>query len=319
MASEAPAGLTTELGRTGLTISRIGFGAWAAGGSGWRHGWSGQDDVDSVAAIERALEHGVNWIDTAPAYGRGHSEQLVGEALRGAADRPLVFTKCGALATEDGGVDFDLRPEAIRRQLDGSLQRLGVDAVDLYQIHRPRPEAAIEAAWDTLLALRDEGLVRHVGVSNFTIEQLTRIGGVETIQPPYSLMQPESGHTLLPYALQSGIGVIAYSPLGSGLLTGAMTEERFAALPETDWRRNDDRFAADRRALSYRILPVLRRIGDRHGASAGEVAIAWVLANDAVDGAIVGFRSARQVDELASAAALTLSVDERDELAAALA
>jgi aryl-alcohol dehydrogenase-like predicted oxidoreductase len=319
MASEAPAGLTTELGRTGLTISRIGFGAWAAGGSGWQHGWSGQDDADSLGALERALEHGVNWIDTAPAYGRGHSEQLVGGALRGLADRPLLFTKCGALATEDGGVDFDLRPEAIRRQLDGSLQRLGVDAVDLYQIHRPRPEAGIEAAWDTLLALRDEGLVRHVGVSNFTVEQLTRLAGVETIQPPYSLMQPESGDALLPFALGAGIGVIAYSPLGSGLLTGSMTEERFEGLPSTDWRRKDDRFAAARRALSYRIVPILRRIGERHGASAGEVAIAWVLGNDAVDGAIVGFRGARQVDDLARAATLVLSADEHAELAAALA
>jgi aryl-alcohol dehydrogenase-like predicted oxidoreductase len=310
---------TTRLGATGLEISRLGFGAWAAGGDKWRQGWSGQDDRDSHGAIERALQLGINWIDTAPAYGWGHSERIVGETIRGLAQRPLLFTKCSALRAADGSVTFNLDPDSLRRELEGSLKRLGTDAIDLYQLHRPLPEPDIERGWQTILAFRAEGLVRHVGVSNFTVTQLQRIGAispVETIQPAYSLMQPDADAELLPYAEKTGIGVIVYSPMGSGLLTGTMTQQRFDALPANDWRKNDARFAPEKLARSIELIPRLRKIADQlHAISVGAVAVAWTLRNPAVDGAIVGFRDATQVDTIIGADELILS----DEIAAALA
>lgn len=302
-----------ELGRTGLEISLLGFGAWAAGGVNWRFGWSNQDDRDSVAAIERALEVGVNWIDTAPAYGLGHSEEIVARALEGADEQPYLFTKCSAVKGEDGELVFNLTPDSIRRELEESLVRLRVDAIDLYQIHRPLPEPDIERGWATLVGLRDEGLVRHIGVSNFTVGELERIRAiapVETLQPPYSLMQPEAEDELLPFAETAGIGVIAYSPMGSGLLTGTMTQDRFDALPTDDWRKHDDRFSPAKLVRSFELVERLRLVGARHGVSPGEVAVAWTLRNPAVDGAIVGFRDAAQVDGIAAASELELSDDD---------
>jgi aryl-alcohol dehydrogenase-like predicted oxidoreductase len=310
---------TTELGRTGITISRLGFGAWAAGGGSWAFGWSNQDDSDSLAAIDRALERGITWIDTAAGYGFGHSEEIVGRAIAGSGHaRPLLFTKCGALDGGAGQIVFDLDPGSIRRELEASLGRLGVEAIDLYQIHRPLPEPDLERGWKALVQLREEGLVRCIGVSNFTVGQLERIGEVapvQTIQPPYSLMQPEAGNDLLTYAERAGIGVIVYSPMGSGLLTGTMTPERLASLPESDWRRRDKRFSPAALARSIELVPRLREVGRRHAASPGEVAIAWALHHPAVDGAIVGFRNADQVDGVFEAAALELSDADLDVIA----
>jgi len=310
---------TRRLGRSGLEISRIGFGAWAAGGSHWHHGWSGQDDGDSIAAIERALAAGINWIDTAAAYGWGHSERVVARALRDVRQPPMLFTKCGALRSSDGGVEFNLAQESLRRELEASLERLEVDAVDLYQIHRPLPDLDIERGWETLASFKAEGLVRHIGVSNFTVDQIQRIAGiapVETLQPPYSLMQREAGADLLPYAQTADVGVIIYSPMGSGLLTGTMTQARFDSLPVTDWRRNDARFAPEKLERGFELVERLRQVGDRYGASPGEVALAWALRNQAVDGAIVGFRTPEQVDGVLHGATLELGADEAEFLAA---
>jgi aryl-alcohol dehydrogenase-like predicted oxidoreductase len=308
---------STELGATGLTISRIGFGAWAAGGADWRFGWSMQEDDDSLAAILRALELGVDWIDTAPAYGFGHSEAIVGRAIEGISERPRLFTKCGALEAPGGGVRFCLDRDSILAEIERSLTRLGVEAIDLYQIHRPLPDADIEEGWSTLVELRDAGLARHIGVSNFTVAQLERVAAiapVETLQPPYSLMQPESAAGLLPFAKAAGIGVLCYSPMGSGLLTGTMTRERFDALPPGDWRRSDERFSAANLERSFELVPRLRRVGARHGASPGEVAVAWALRNPSVDVAIVGFRKPRQVDAILAASSLELSDEDIAEI-----
>jgi aryl-alcohol dehydrogenase-like predicted oxidoreductase len=311
---------TTLLGSTGLEISRLGFGAWAAGGTKWRQGWSGQDDRDSREAVERALELGINWIDTAPAYGWGHSESIVGQTIRRLDRRPLLFTKCSALRAADGSVTFSLDPDSLRRELEGSLERLETDSIDLYQLHRPLPEPDIEQGWETIVSFKAEGLVRHVGVSNFTVPQLRRIGviaPIETIQPAFSLMQPEAGEELLPFAEEAGIGVIVYSPMGSGLLTGTMTQERFDALPANDWRRNDARFAPDKLDRSFELTPRLRNLANElHGASLGAVAVAWALHHPGVDGAIVGFRNAAQVDDIVGAGELTLSDDVVSALAA---
>ena len=304
---------TAPLGATGLEITRIGFGAWAIGGGGWEFGWGPQEDDQSVAAIHHALEQGINWIDTAAAYGFGHSEQIVGRALEGLADRPYVFTKGSLLEGPGRRVVHSLRRDSLIREAEASLQRLGIDAIDLYQIHWPDPAADIEEGWAAVAELKERGLVRHIGVSNFDVEQLRRIqqiAPVETLQPPYSLVDRAVEDDILPFAEREGIGVIAYSPMGSGLLSGAMTRERIAALPDDDWRKRDERFTEP--ALSRHLATVARleNVAERRGTTAGAVAIAWTLANPAVDGAIVGFRSPEQVDPLIEAA--NLELDEGD-------
>jgi aryl-alcohol dehydrogenase-like predicted oxidoreductase len=304
---------TTPLGQTGLEITRVGFGAWAIGGGGWEFGWGPQQDEPSIAAIHRALELGVNWIDTAAAYGFGHSEQVVGRALQGVADRPFVFTKASLLEGPDRRVVHSLKRDSILREAHASLERLGVDAIDLYQIHWPIPAEDIEEGWAAFAELKAQGLVRHIGVSNFDVEQLRRIGQiapVETLQPQYSLIERDIEREILPFAAQQGIGVIAYSPMGSGLLTGAMTRERIAGLSDDDWRKHDERF---REPELTRNLDLVERIGvvaERHDTVPGAVAIAWTLHNQAVDGAIVGFRSPEQVDPLIGAANLALSAED---------
>src|SRR5579859_1543924 len=236
---------TTQLGRTDLEITRVGFGAWAIGGGDWEFGWGPQDDEQSINAIHRALEQGINWIDTAAAYGFGRSEQVVGRALEGVSQRPYVFTKCSLLEGPQRRVVHSLARDSILREADNSLRRLGLDAIDLYQIHWPIPAEEIEEGWGTLAELKEQGLVRHIGVSNFDVEQLRTIGQiapVETLQPQYSLIERDVERDLLPFAEREGIGVIVYSPMGSGLLTGAMTRARIASLSEDDWRRRDERF-----------------------------------------------------------------------------
>jgi aryl-alcohol dehydrogenase-like predicted oxidoreductase len=310
---------TTRLGSTDLDITRIGFGAWAIGGGGWEFGWGPQEDDESVAAIHRALGQGINWIDTAAAYGFGHSERVVGRALEGLAERPYVFTK-GSLREGPGRrVVHDLGRDSLIREAEASLARLGVDAIDLYQIHWPDPAADIEEGWAALAELKDRGLVRHIGVSNFDVEQLRRIrqiAPVETLQPPYSLVDRAVEDEILPFAEREGMGVIAYSPMGSGLLSGTMTRERIAALPDDDWRKHDARFTEP--ALSRHLATVgrLETVAERLGTTAGAVAIAWTLANPAVDGAIVGFRRPEQVDPLVAAADLELEPEDLAEIAA---
>jgi aryl-alcohol dehydrogenase-like predicted oxidoreductase len=305
---------TTELGSTGMEITRVGFGAWAIGGGGWEFGWGPQEDDESVAAIERALDHGVNWIDTAAAYGFGRSERVVGRALAGVSDRPYVFTKCSLLEGPGRRVEHSLKRDSVLLEAETSLERLGVDAIDLYQIHWPIPEADIEEGWTALAELRDQGLVRHIGVSNFNVEQLRRIqdiAPVEALQPPYSLVSRAVEDETLPYAERRDIGVIAYSPMESGLLTGAMTRARIENLPDDDWRRSDPRFQEPRLSETLALVERLENVAERHDTTPGAVAIAWTLRNPAVDGAIVGFRRPEQVDpRMVHAGDLELSDDD---------
>ena len=304
---------TAQLGTTGLEISRVGFGAWALGGAGYDWGWGAQDDDDSIAAIHHALELGINWIDTAAQYGFGHSEEVVGRALEGLATRPYVFTKGGQPEGPGRRTVQSLKRDSLRRELEGSLSRLGVPAVDLYQIHWPIPDQEIEEGWSTLAELKEEGLVRHIGVSNFSVEQLRRIqqiAPVETLQPPYSLVARDVEDTILPFAEREDIGVIVYSPMGSGLLTGAMTRERIAALPEDDWRKHSERFQEPQLSAHLALVGRLQGMATWLDTTPGAIAVAWTLRNPAVDGAIVGFRRPDQVDPIIGAANLVL--DEHD-------
>jgi aryl-alcohol dehydrogenase-like predicted oxidoreductase len=304
---------TTQLGRTGLEISRIGFGAWAIGGPEYDWGWGEQDDEQSIAAIHRALELGVNWIDTAAQYGFGHSEEVVGRAIAGLHERPLVFTKGGQPEGPNRTTLQTLKRDSLRRECEGSLRRLGIDAIDLYQLHFPNPDEELEEGWATLAELKDEGLVRHIGASNFSVEQLRRaqaIAPVETLQPPYSLLDRELEHEILPFCEREGIGVIVYSPMASGMLTGKMTRERIEALPDDDWRRRSERFKEPQLSRNLELVERLERVAERHGVSPGAVAVAWTLRHSAVDGAIVGFRRPDQVDPIVVAADLELTDDE---------
>jgi aryl-alcohol dehydrogenase-like predicted oxidoreductase len=306
---------TTELGNTGLQITRVGFGAWAIGGGGWEFGWGPQEDEQSVAAIHRAMEHGVNWIDTAAAYGFGRSEQVVGRALEGLSERPYVFTKCSLLEGPGRRVIHNLKRDSVLREAEVSLERLGIDAIDLYQIHWPNPEGDIEEGWTALAELKEQGLVRHIGVSNFDVEQMRRIQAVapiETLQPPYNLIERDVEEEILPFAESEAIGVIVYSPMGSGMLTGRMTRERIDGLPDDDWRKRDPRFNEPQLSQNLELVQRLKTVADRHGTVPGAVAIAWALRNSAVDGAIVGLRSPEQVDPLLPAAALELSDEDID-------
>jgi aryl-alcohol dehydrogenase-like predicted oxidoreductase len=306
---------TTQLGETGIEITRVGFGAWAIGGGGWEFGWGAQEDDESIAAIHRALEQGVNWIDTAAAYGFGHSEQVVGRALAGLNDdqRPYVFTKASLVPGGGGRVVNNLKRDSILREAANSLERLGVDAIDLYQIHWPIPDADIEEGWSAFAELKEQGLVRHIGVSNFSVEQLQRIqqiAPVETLQPQYSLVAREIEQELLPFAERERIGVIVYSPMGSGLLTGAMTRERIAHLPEDDWRKHSERFQEPQLSKHLALVERLQAVADGLDTTPGAVAVAWALHNPAVDGAIVGFRRPDQVDPIITAAHLELGRDD---------
>lgn len=304
---------TTELGNTDLQITRVGFGAWAIGGGGWEFAWGPQEDEQSVAAIHRALEHGVNWIDTAAAYGFGRSEQVVGRALEGLSERPYVFTKCSLLEGPGRRVMHSLKRDSVLREAEASLERLRIGAIDLYQIHWPNPVEDIEEGWAALAELKEQGLVRHIGVSNFDVGQMRRIQAVapiETLQPPYNLIERDVEEDVLPFARSEGMGVIVYSPMGSGMLTGRMTRERIAGLPEDDWRKRDPRFNEPELSQNLELVERLKAVADRHGTVPGAVAIAWALRNSAVDGAIVGFRSPEQVDPLLPAAALELSDED---------
>jgi aryl-alcohol dehydrogenase-like predicted oxidoreductase len=301
---------TAALGATGLQITRVGFGAWAIGGGGWEFGWGPQDDEQSIAAIHRGLELGINWIDTAAAYGFGRSESVVGRALSGMTDRPYVFTKCSLLEAPGRTVRHDLSRDSVLREAEASLNRLGIDAIDLYQIHWPDPEPQLDQGWAALAELKEQGLVRHIGVSNFSVEQLRRISQiapVETLQPQYSLVARDVEAEVLPFAERAGIGVIVYSPMGSGLLSGQMTRDRISALADDDWRKLDPRFQEPQLSQHLALVERLRTVAQRHDTTPGAVAVAWTLRNPAVDAAIVGFRRPDQVDPLVVAADLDLT------------
>ena len=307
---------TRQLGNSDLNITPIGYGAWAIGGSGWQFAWGHQDDTDSIAAIHSALELGVNWIDTAAVYGLGHSEEVVARALQSwSGPRPYVFTKCGLRWDASGQVRKVLRADSIRAEVDFSLRRLGIDVIDLYQIHwPPDPDSAeLEEGWATMSNLKREGKVRWIGVSNFNLQQLGRanaIAPVTSLQPPYSLLHRQVENDILPHCQSEGIGAIVYSPMGSGLLTGAMTRERIANLPKDDWRKGHSDFTEPNLSRNLALVDRLQQIARGRGRSAGEVAVAWTLQNPAVTGAIVGARNAHQAEGVMRAGELRLTEDE---------
>lgn len=309
---------TKQLGNSDLSITRIGFGAWAIGGD-WQFGWGNQDDTQSVAAIHRALELGVNWIDTAAIYGLGHSEEVVARALRewkGA--KPYVFTKCGMIWDGKGQVGYSLRAESIRRECEASLRRLKVDVIDLYQIHWTADDLneTVEG-WNTLVALQKEGKVRWVGVSNASVEEmqtLQAIAPITSLQPPYSLIRRDIETAQLPWCRHENVGVIVYSPMGSGLLTGTMTRERIAALPEADWRKKNEQFRDPKLSENLKQVERLQSVGARLGRPAAQIAIAWALRHPAVTAAIVGARNPKQVEQVVAAADLELTPKDVAEI-----
>jgi aryl-alcohol dehydrogenase-like predicted oxidoreductase len=306
-----------EFGRTGMEITRIGFGSWAIGGSGWAAAWGPQDDDEAVGAIRRAVELGMNWIDTAAVYGLGHSEELVARALKGLSERPYVFTKCSLVWDEKHDVHNNLKKDSVKRECEESLRRLQTDVIDLYQIHWPRPNEDIEEGWSALAELKDEGKVRHIGVSNFDASQMERAQGiapVETLQPPYNMINRDIEEEILPYCREHDIGVIVYSPMRSGLLTGKMSRERVENLPSDDWRRKNSDFREPRLSRNLELVGLLEEIGSEHGRSPAEVAIAWTLRHPAVTAAIVGGRRPDQVDGIIGAAEFSLSEDELERI-----
>jgi len=316
-----------RLGDTGYQITPIGIGAWAIGGGGWAYGWGAQDDQESIAAIRHAVDLGINWIDTAAVYGLGHSEEIVARALAELPQwrRPLVFTKCSLVWDEKRKVSHSLKPESLRAELDASLRRLGVDVIDLYQIHWPAFGAAfmdpdapgLEKAWQTLADMKKEGKVRAIGVSNFTAHQMERIRAISpiaTLQPSYSILSRGIEAETLPYCGANDIGVIVYSPMKSGLLSGTMTRERISAMPQDDWRRYHKDFTEPKLTQNLELVEKLRVIGKRHNCSPGEVAIAWTLNHPAVTAAIVGARRPEQVDGFVGAAKIELTPEEIEEI-----
>jgi aryl-alcohol dehydrogenase-like predicted oxidoreductase len=308
---------TRQLGNSDLQITPIGIGAWAIGGGGWNGSMGPQNEGDSIPAIHAALDHGLNWIDTAALYGLGHSEEVVARALAGRSPRPYVFTKCERVWDSAGRVGASLKAHSIRRECEASLRRLQTDVIDLYQIHWPEPDEDIEEGWTEMARLQEEGKVRSIGVSNFNVQQMQRaqdIAPVTSLQPPYSIVTREIEQEILPYAGRHSIGVIVYSPMSAGLLTGAMTRERVADFAQEDWRRNLPNFREPRLSRNLRLVEHLREIGQRHGRTPGEVAIAWTLNHPAVTGAIVGFRSPKQVAGIVGALEFRLTASEMAEI-----
>jgi aryl-alcohol dehydrogenase-like predicted oxidoreductase len=318
---------TRTLGSSGLQITPVGFGAWAAGGGGWSFGWGPQDDDDSLAAMRRAVEHGVNWIDTAPVYGLGHSEEIVGRLLSSlpSGERPLVFTKCGLIWDESDRMLQSkrvLQPDSIRRECEASLRRLGVERIDLYQFHWPdQTGTPVEDSWAAMARLVDEGKVRAIGVSNFDVallERCEKVRHVDSLQPPFSLIRREVAQAEIPWAAGHRTGVICYSPMQSGILTDGFDAGRVARLAEDDWRRRSPEFQPPRLERNIALRDALRPVAARHGVSVSAIAVAWTLAWPGVTGAIVGARSAEQVDGWIAAARVSLTPADLDEIAAAV-
>ena len=302
-----------QLGNSDLQITPIGVGAWAMGGGDWAFSWGQQEDRNSIEAIHAALDAGINWIDTAAIYGHGHSEEVVGKAISGRANGPYIFTKCGIVWDEQRQISRSLKADSIRREVEASLRRLKMDVIDLYQIHWPDPEPEIEEGWQTLAQLKKEGKVRYIGVSNFNVAQIKRaqkIAPITSLQPPYNIVTSDIETEVLPFCRENNIGIIVYSPMKSGLLTGKMTRERIAKLPPDDFRPRTVSFQEPLLTRNLGLVEVLRGIGDRHGHTPGEVAIAWTLRDPVVTGAIVGMRSAQQAKEIVRSAEFRLSNNE---------
>src|ERR1700733_9113022 len=304
-----------QLGNSDLLLSPIGFGAWAIGGGDWAFSWGPQDDNDSIAAIHKALDLGINWIDTAAVYGLGHSEEIVGKAVKSASQKPYLFTKSSMVWDDKREITNNLKQ--IRRECEDSLRRLQVDSIDLYQVHWPKPDEDIEEGWTVMADLQREGKVRWIGVSNFSVAQMERalkIAPITSLQPPYSMINRALEAEILPFCAKNNIGVINYSPMHSGLLTGAMTKERVAAFPANDFRRNAKNYQEPHLTRNLAIADLLKKIAARHNVAAGVVAIAWTLHNPAVTAAIVGGRSRKQVEGTFPAATFRLSEAEYTEI-----
>jgi aryl-alcohol dehydrogenase-like predicted oxidoreductase len=307
------------LGNSDLTITSLGIGAWAMGGGGWQFSWGEQADADSISAIRAALDAGMNWIDTAAVYGLGHSEQVVAKALQGVSDKPYVFTKCERRWDEKGRIYGSLKADSIRRECEDSLRRLKIDIIDLYQMHWPDPDQDVEEGWTEMARLQEQGKVRWIGVSNFNVSQMKRamqIAPITSLQPPYSLLARKAEAEILPFAREHGIGVIVYSPMRAGLLAGKMTKERVRNLPQDDWRTRDTDFQEPQLSRNLELVEILRKIGDRHGRTPGEVALAWTLSNPAVTGAIVGLRRPDQVNGVVGSLSFRLTPSEISEIEA---
>ena len=301
------------LGNSDLNLTPIGFGAWAIGGGNWDFAWGPQDDAESIRAIHAALDEGINWIDTAAIYGLGHSEEIVGQAVKSSAHKPLVFTKCSMRWDADRKIYRSLRAASVAEELEGSLRRLGVETIDLYQVHWPNPDEEIEEGWAELARQQKAGKIRWIGVSNFNVAQIKRaeaIAPVTSLQPPYSMLRSAVEAEILPYCLERNIGVINYSPMVSGLLTGRMTADRVAAMPADDWRRKAVEFNEPRLSRNLRLVELLREIGAAHGVEPGVVAVAWTLHHPAITAAIVGGRSGEQVKGMSPALHFQLSEEE---------
>ena len=305
------------LGNSDLHLTPIGFGAWAIGGGNWEFAWGPQDDNESVSAIHRALELGVNWIDTAAIYGLGHSEEVVARALKGSSHKPYVFTKCSMRWHDDRSIYRSLKAASLEEELNGSLRRLGVETIDLYQIHWPNPEEEIEEGWAALAKFKEQGKIRNIGVSNFNVDQMKRaqkVAPITSLQPPYSMLRRAIEQEILPFAKANNIGVINYSPMLSGMLTGKMSRERIAAMPQDDWRRRAPEFNEPRLSRNLRLVELLREIGSGHNVQPGVVAVAWTLHHPAITAAIVGGRSPQQVEGIAPALHFRLSQDEYNRI-----
>jgi aryl-alcohol dehydrogenase-like predicted oxidoreductase len=306
---------TNQLGNSDMQITCLGIGTWAMGGLGYQYSWGPQNDRDSIEAIHRALDLGSNWIDTAPGYGKGHSEEIVAKAVKGwSGTKPYIFTKCGLRWDEQGNISKNLSAQSIQQECEDSLRRLQVEAIDLMQIHWPTDDMTdIDEAWGTLSRIQSEGKIRWLGVSNFTVQEMQQaqaIAPVTSLQPPYSLVRREVEESILPYCLQENIGVIVYSPMYNGLLTGTMTRERIKNLPDNDWRKFDPEFNDPNLSKNFRIVDRLKGVGTKNGRSAGEVAIAWTLCHPAVKGAIVGVRNAKQAEGVMFATDFRLTDDD---------
>lgn len=303
---------TRQLGNTDIQITPVGLGTWAIGGGNWASGWGHQEDQESIAAIKHALNMGMNWIDTAAVYGLGHSEEVVGEAIKG-RERPYIFTKCSLVWDESREIHSSLKADSIQRECEASLKRLGVEYIDLYQIHWPNPDPDIEEGWSKMADLKKQGKVRAIGVSNFNVEQMRRaqkIAPIDSLQPPYSLIHPDAENDVLPFCEENNIGVIVYSPMMSGLLTGTMTKERVEKMPDDDWRKRDPEFQEPRISRNLKLASMLTDIGFPHTLTAGAIAVAWTLRNPAVTGAIVGGRRPSQIDDIIRAAEFHFSDSE---------
>ena len=308
---------TRQFGNSDMQITPLGLGTWAIGGGGWAFGWGPQDDEASIATIHRALDLGINWIDTAAVYGMGHSEEIVAKALKGRSNRPYVFTKGSRVWNDQGEITSSLKEQSLRREVENSLQRLQIDTIDLYQLHWPNPDPDIEEGWSTLAKLKSQGKLRHIGVSNFSVEQMERarkIAPITSLQAPYSLIKRDVERDILPYCQEHNIGVIVYSPMMSGLLSGKMTKERIDNFPEDDWRKRNEEFQEPRLSRNLKLASLLQEIGYPYNRTTAEVAIAWTLRHPAVTGAIVGGRSPEQVEEIVGAAEFRLSESELEQI-----